>query len=144
MLKYLKLSALLCAFAGNVMAQKAAKQATPPVIGTQWSVLTTTNTEGKTVRPKHAMQVNFSKDAMGYNPDCNSCGRWAKIDEAKKTISFKEDQGDETCTLLACLGDNTSYHISYETLTYTQKGDTLSLRAGRFKMVLVKSKNQPQ
>jgi hypothetical protein len=143
MLKYLKLSLLIFAFAGNVVAQKKAPkqaQASPPIIGTNWSVLTTTNFDGKIVRPKHAMRVNFSKDAMGYNPDCNSCGRSAKVDEAKKTISFNADRSDETCTLLACLGDSPSYQIPYETLTYTQKGDTLSLEAGRFKMVLVKSK----
>jgi hypothetical protein len=124
-------------FAGAIQAQKNPKptQNPPTIVGKQWALVYIINAEGKKIQPTKAVNVVFSKDGMSYNPDCNQCGRWAKIDPKKQQISFSPSQKGDVCTELDC-GDEVAYHFPYQTMNYTLKAHNLLLKSANYEILL--------
>ncbi len=137
MKKILNFLACFAIFAGAIQAQKKPQPIPyqPTIIGKQWVLVYIINAEGKKIHPTKAVNVMFSKDGMSYNPDCNQCGRWAKIDDNKQQISFSPSQKGDVCTELDC-GDEVAYHFPYQTMTYTLKDHSLLLKSVNYEILL--------
>ena len=135
MLKKLWIIVACLGLASGAFAQKKS-QKSADLIGITWELVSITKQDQKELTPHRPVKVVFSKDAMSYNPDCNQCGRWAKIDTKKKQISFSPSQKGDACTELKCLNEQT-YSFPYETLTYSLKGEFLEL-TGKYSKVRLK------
>ncbi len=133
---------LVIGFLGLTTSAFAQKKSQKPadLLGITWELVSMTKQDQKQLSPHKPVKVVFSKDGMSYNPDCNQCGRWAKIDPKKQQISFNPSQKGDACTELKCLNEQ-SYHFPYETLTYTKKGEFLELK-GKYSTVLLKKSAQ--